>query len=331
MLSALNLYKSYSINHFTIDKVSITLKEGEMNAIVGESGSGKTTLLNLLSGLLEPDKGEIFLNKNKIQPTSEQLIPGHPKIKLVAQDFNLFPNLTIRENILYSIRFYEKKYQNFRVDYLIDNFGLSSIQNHLPKDVSGGEKQRTAIAQSIADEPSVLLLDEPFNQLDVQNKLLLKREINHLVKNEKMACAFVTHDINDALSGSDYISIIRNGKIIQTDTPERIYSNPLNDYVANISGICTIINSNLLEKYFNEKDFLIFKNKKLLIRPENIFLKANSKVKGIVKEVLFLGDRHQVGILISGLPILCAYTNKKIILNEQVSIEFDIENIKILN
>ncbi len=331
MLSAFNLYKSYSINHFTIDNISINLKEGEMNSIVGESGSGKTTLLRLLSGLLEADAGEIIFQNKKLLPPSGQLIAGHPKIKLVAQDFHLFPNLTLRENILYSIRFYEKKYQNFRADYLIENFGLSSIQNHLPKYVSGGEKQRTAIAQSIADEPYVLLLDEPFNQLDIQNKFLLKREIYNLVKNDRMTCAFVTHDINDAFSGSDYISIIKNGKIIQTDTPERIYSNPLNEYVAYISGICTIIHSDLLKKYFTENNFLIYKNKKIIIRPENIFLNENSQVKGIVKEVLFLGDRYQIGISIPELPILWTYTDKKIILNESVSFEFDIKNIKMLN
>ncbi len=231
MLSVKNLSKSYS-GKIILDKISFSVRKGQILGILGESGSGKTTLLKLVAGLSEPDKGIVKLAGEPIKPPSEKLVAGHANIKLVQQDFQLFPNISVRENIAYPLRMYEKSYIQQRTDDLIALCSLEKIQHQTPKEISGGEKQRTAIAQALADEPKVLLLDEPFSQLDIFNKRKLKAEISTIVKKLKVTCVLVSHDVSDVVSLVNQLIIIRNGKILQSGTPEALLQNPADDYVA---------------------------------------------------------------------------------------------------
>ena len=320
MLEAIKIGKSFPGTGPVLQNINLSFLPGEIHAIVGESGSGKTTLLNILAGLAEATNGEVLFNRKILLPPSQQLIAGHPKIKLVSQDFKLFPNLSLRENILYPIRFLDKEYKNFRADQLISLLKLDKISSHFPAGVSGGEKQRTAIAQAIADEPSVLLLDEPFSQLDSGNKDLLKKEIISLVEKEKIACAFVTHDANDSLSVADKISIIGKGKIIQTGTPLEIYFKPVNKYVAGLGGIYNLIP----EKMFN--NFVEQKNKKLMLRPNQIKINANGKYAGRVKEIYFLGDRYQAIIASGEFKILKTFSTQILPINAEIKFDIDFEN-----
>ena len=217
---------------------------------------------------------------------SDQLIPGHPDIKIVHQDYNLSALLTVRENIAYALRYYEKPYRDERVDELIQLCHLETVVNHPAKQLSGGEKQRTAIARALAEEARVLLLDEPFAHLDLLNRRRLTQTIRELAEQTGTACIFVTHDATDALSLSHRMGVLREGQLLQIGTPEEVYQQPINIYVAEITGEVNLF----------EPDFFLL-NGQIVVRPEAfiIHLQPTEKAtKAIVKRVVFEGSRYLV-------------------------------------
>jgi ABC-type proline/glycine betaine transport system ATPase subunit len=232
MLKAHIVSKNYDTRSVLTD-ISFEVKTGEIIAIVGESGSGKSTLLKILACQLDPDSGQVLLEDKVISPPKVQrLLSLHPDIKLVAQDFQLKPDFKIRENIDYALRTYTPEYRNSRVQELLVLCGISHIANQKAKNVSGGEKQRTAIAYAIADEPKVLLMDEPFSHLDSLNRQILKEKILGIIKKEEIAGVFVSHDLMEALTVADKILLIKNGHMIQYDTPLNFLQNPSDSYVS---------------------------------------------------------------------------------------------------
>lgn len=235
-----------------IPETNFVWPKGMIWAILGESGVGKSTFLHLLAGLINPHSGSISWNGTQVKPPKDKLVPGHPDIHLVRQQAGLFPNISLKDNLRYALRFYESSFRNERIDYLLEKGGLTDIQHQLPRAVSGGEQQRTAILMAMAEPPGVLLLDEPFSHLDARNKDVLRRLILDLVQEEETLVIFVTHDATDALSTADQISILGPTGWIQTGAPELLYSNPATDYVAGLTG-----------RFYQIHD--------QLIRPEQVF------------------------------------------------------------
>ena len=257
---------------FSIEKkrilkdISIACNYHETLAILGQSGSGKSTLLKLIAGLLEPDKGSLTIEGQNIDPPSEKLIPGHPKIKIVKQDNPLFPNISLRENIEYELRFYESEYRDYRVNKLLKLTRLKEVADQLPRHSSEGEQQRTAIARAIAEEPALLLLDEPFSNLDHMNKARMKDAVSEIVREENMACIFVTHEVSDVFGMADRLAVLKSGKIIQMGGPIEVYKEPVSEYVASLTGEYTILSADEFKLVFGIKS----KKKHVLIRPEHL-------------------------------------------------------------
>lgn len=269
-----------------LQQVSFNVNAGEVFGLLGESGSGKSTLLRIAAGLIDADEGEVWLDNQKLRLASDQLIPGHPDIKIVHQDYHLSAPLTVRENISYALRYYEKAYRDERVDELIQLCHLETVVNHPAKQLSGGEKQRTAIARALAEEARVLLLDEPFAHLDLLNRRRLTQTIRELAEQTGTACIFVTHDATDALSLSHRMGILREGQLLQIGTPEEVYQQPINLYAAEITGEVNVL----------EPDFLLL-NGQIVVRPEAfiIHLQPTEKAtEAIVKRVVFEGSRYLV-------------------------------------
>ncbi|KAA6434017.1 ABC transporter ATP-binding protein [Dyadobacter flavalbus] len=264
--------------------IDLELHAGEWLGILGESGSGKSTLLRIMGRFLDAEQGKVFFRKSELKPVSGELIPGHPSIRLIHQEFELFPNQTVEENIAYSLRFYEAQYRKGKVSELIATAGLENVRNQKAKLLSGGEKQRTAIARAIAEQPDVLLLDEPFAHLDNHNRRVLANAIEIMRKRHHMACIFVTHEAADALAWSDRIAVLKNGRMVQTGSPSEIYNNPLNSYVAELTG-----DINWLA---DQKD-----RKACFIRPEKLKLTKHpekSKWQGRVENIRFHGNYWEV-------------------------------------
>ncbi len=292
-------------NQAVVNHISFTLEEGAILSILGESGSGKTSLLHLIAGLYEPDSGTLMLDNQRITPPSEKLIAGHPDIKLVRQDYGLFPNISLRANIAYELRYYEEEYKQKRVDNLLSISGLIHVQHHLPRQVSGGEQQRAVIAKAIAEEPKLLLLDEPFSHLDSLNKNKIKNELFRMIKTEKIACIFVTHDVEDAYGIADDLLVMKKGEILQIGKPEHVYQHPNSQYVAEITGKVNILPATLLT-LLGGNDF-----SSTFLRPENIIFNSNSSCQGIVKKVQFLGAYYEMSIKIDDFMIQVYDFDKK--------------------
>ena len=301
MLTATHLSKSFANDVLAVRNVSFTLGPGRIMGLVGASGSGKSTLLNMLAGLADVDSGEVRLHGERVLGPGEVLVAGHPQIRLVHQEYQLMPNVSIRDNILYAVRFFEKAYQQARVDELLKRCHLTDVQHRLPRQVSGGEKQRTAIARAVADTPAVLLLDEPFSHLDLPNRIIVRDLLFDLIHNERTSCLFVTHDATDALSIADTLGILRDGRLVQLDSPSEVYHRPATAYAARLTGPVNILKAKhlpalglpeLLATDTYQPDALI------CLRPEQIHLDGTGVI-GTVRAVFFKGSQSEVEVELS--------------------------------
>ncbi len=300
MLTATHLSKSFA-DLPAVRNVSLTLAAGQIMALVGASGSGKSTLLNLIAGLLDADRGEVRLDNERVAGPKDVLVAGHPQIRVVPQEYQLMPNVSIRENINYALRFYERTYRDARVDELLRLCRLETVQHHKPREASGGEKQRTAIARAIAEPARVLLLDEPFSHLDLPNRLIVRDLLFELVRqktgNPPPACLFVTHDATDALSIADQIGIIQQGQLKQIGTPREVYFNPKSTYAARMTGPVNSIRGKhlgLLGLSPSDAPEACFG-----LRPEHIILTADGPVSGVVQAVFFQGHQSEIEVKVS--------------------------------
>lgn len=277
---------------FAVENISFELEKSEIISILGENGSGKSTLLKIIAGLLEPDSGNVYYKKEAVFGPVKKLIAGHEKIKLIHQNYNLFPNISLAENIAYVLRFHTKDYIEKRLQELLELCHLEEIKDKLPRNASGGEQQRTAIAAALAADAEVLLFDEPFANLDIFNRTELKGHIKRIAKKSKIAVVFVTHDAQDALSISDKLFIMKDGEIIRTGKPSEIYQNPQTPYVAQLTGLCNILKIKDLNEIINSISLIQDSNNKyIFIRPDDLVLKENlSEGNFIVKEIFYYGD-----------------------------------------
>ncbi|GAB2773159.1 ABC transporter ATP-binding protein [Rhabdobacter roseus] len=261
--------------------ISLDLKKNEWLGILGESGSGKSTLLRIMARLLDADEGEVYLGRDRLPDVSTQLIAGHAGIKHIHQEFELFPNQTVRENIAYALRFYEPDFRDERVEDLLELTQLGPVRDQKAKLLSGGEKQRTAIARSLAELPEVLLLDEPFAHLDSRNRQAILEAIQSIRRRHHLSCVFVTHEAADALAWCDRVAVLRAGQLVQVGTPEEIYDHPANAYVAELTGVVNWLPAERPEsgKYF--------------VRPEWVKVTKNSARatwRGTLAAVRFRGS-----------------------------------------
>lgn len=274
MLKVNTISFGYSKKKIVLDNFTFTLKEGEHLCVMGESGCGKSTLLKAIYGLLDLKKGEIFWKENQVLGPKFHLVPGMDFFKYVAQDFDLMPYISVAENIKkFLSRFYPEESEK-RTQELLEVIEMKAFENTKVKNLSGGQKQRVAIARALAKEPQLLLLDEPFGQIDNFKKNSLRRKLFTYLKDKNIACIVATHDKNDALSFADKLIVIRNKKIVANDSPKEIYNNPKEKYVATLFDDVNEINID------NKIVFLYPHQIKLVEKSENKATVLNSYFKG---------------------------------------------------
>ena len=274
-LEVKNLVKSYVDGAPVINDLSFSVNKGQLISFVGESGSGKSTFLRCLSGLEKPNSGIVSLNDQIINDKNVFITPQKRKIGYVFQDYPLFPHLNIKENICFNLQ--NIYYKNF--EKIIDLTNLKNLLERFPHEISGGEQQRACIARSIIREPDLLLLDEPFSNLDANIKFLIRDEICRIIRKSEITTILVTHDINDALNISDKILIFKAGIVQQYSSPETMYCEPANCYCAEILGD---INKFPIE------------NEVFYIRPENIKIVEKSSYSMIVEKCFFQGKDYKL-------------------------------------
>ncbi|WP_302163287.1 ABC transporter ATP-binding protein [uncultured Fusobacterium sp.] len=266
-----NLRKIFEENR-GIEKIDFSIEKGELISLLGPSGCGKTTLLNIIGGFLKPDNGKIYLEDRDIT----DIPPEKRDISTVFQSYALFPHMNVLENIKYGLKYKRltKKEQNELALEYLKIVGLDGYEKKSIQELSGGQQQRVALARALVLYPKILLLDEPFSNLDAKLKISMREELKELQKNLKISMIFVTHDQEEALSISDKVVVMNNGRIEQIGTPEEIYYSPINEYVANFIG---------------KSNFILKDGAKKLIRPENIKIEKNQKGNWEVINKEFMG------------------------------------------
>jgi iron(III) transport system ATP-binding protein len=268
MLKVNNITFGYSKKKKVLENFNFTLHKGEHLCIMGESGCGKSTLLKAVYGLLDLQNGEIFWKEDLVLGPKFNLVPGFENFKYVAQNFDLMPYISVSENIKkFLSRFYPKESEE-RCGELLEVIEMEAFKDVKVKNLSGGQKQRVAIARALAKEPELLLLDEPFSQIDNFKKNSLRRNIFSYLKEKDITCIVATHDKNDALSFADKLIIIKDNKILINDDPKKIYHNPREKYIASL---------------FDDVNEIEIDGEKLLFYPQQIKIveKSDTTVKVI--------------------------------------------------
>lgn len=246
-----------------LQNLTFSLDEGQQLAIIGESGCGKSTLLKLIYGLYDCDEGNISWKSEPILGPKFHLIPGMPFMKYLAQDFDLMPFITVGENVgKFLSNFYPKEKQN-RIDELLNLVEMSEFKHVKAKFLSGGQMQRVALARVLAQEPEVLLLDEPFSHIDNFRKNKLRRKIFQYLKDKQITTLVASHDINDVLSFSDEVIVLKDTTILEKATPLELYSQPKYPYTAALFG-------EVNEIEINGKMQLIYPNQLQIVEKSDI-------------------------------------------------------------
>lgn len=225
------IYHCYDLNSFELNIDQLEVNDGEAIALIGESGCGKTTLLRAIAGLEEPRKGTIQIDGNIVCAPGIFVNPEKRKVGLVFQDYALFPHLTVRKNIEFGIKGLPTSEKRSRMEEMLELTGLGELLDRYPHELSGGQQQRVALARALVYKPDVLLLDEPFSNMDEPLKVRLRSEIKKLVSETKTTTVLVSHDIRDAFAIADTIVILKNGKIEQQGNQQDLKNNPSSDYV----------------------------------------------------------------------------------------------------
>ena len=226
-----------------VESVSFSVPAGAVTVIAGESGSGKSTLLKLMSGLMGTDSGEVLYKGQKIKDPSERLIPGHEAMKMVAQDFNLDIYAKAYDNIARLLPNTDLKTKRVRTMETMEFLKIDHLAGKRVVDLSGGEQQRVAIARAIITEPEVLLLDEPFSQIDSVVKTELRADIRRMSHYLGITVVLVSHDPADALSLADHMVIMKEGRVVETGTAARLYNYPENLYTSRLLSDCNVLSA----------------------------------------------------------------------------------------
>lgn len=234
-LIAKTLSRAFS-GRTVVDQVSLALEPGQVTSLIGPSGSGKTTLLRLLAGMERQDTGSVASGAELLSGDGTFVPIEKRRIGLVFQDFALFPHLSVLGNVMFGLRALPKSDRQRQAETWIDRLGLSHRRDAFPHHLSGGEQQRTAIARALAPEPVAILLDEPFSGLDPAMRDQVRSAALDAVRAANIPALLVTHDASEALVHSDQVAVINAGRILQVDTPERIYKQPNNLAVARALG-----------------------------------------------------------------------------------------------
>jgi len=339
-----NISKKYGSGSSPIvEEIVMDLEKGEFLALVGESGSGKTTLLRLIAGLEKPDRGEIRIGGELMSSADFSVPPEARNVGMVFQDYALFPHLKVSQNVNFGLNRWPKSKAKGRVEDVLEIVGLSEMGHRYPHELSGGEQQRVALARAMAPRPDVLLLDEPFSNLDTQLKDQVRTEVRNILKTAGISTLFVTHDTVDALSTSDRIAIIQQGRLQQTGDPSSIYLNPANPYVANFFGNVNVMEANVKDGIWQTQLGPVkldyngsASNLLIMIRPDCFYIAQDETAiwSGKVKSISYLGGHYQLRVEVAkekGEKDLVIHTREELGVGQLVGFGVNIKDIHIFS
>ncbi|HCM34319.1 ABC transporter ATP-binding protein [Chryseobacterium sp.] len=309
LLEINNLFFSHSKEKPLFQNLNLRFEAGRIIALAGESGCGKSTLLGLIYGLLDWESGEIIFDGNKLLGPKGNLVPGEAEMKFVAQNFDLMPYATVAENVGKFISNINLAKKRETVMELLEVVGLQEFADVLPKYLSGGQQQRVAIARALSVLPKLLILDEPFSNLDFPRKIELRERLFRYVKQHQISLIISTHELQDIMPWLDQVVILQNGRLIQNDSPEETYRNPYNVYVAKLFGEVNI---------FSETEVIDFELSKPTYYPKEIKI-SETGLEAEILESRFAGNYYWNKIKVRSKELII-YTEEK--LNNPVNVSF---------
>jgi len=300
-ISLENVSKYYSEDSTAgVSSINLIIKKGDFVAIVGESGSGKSTLLKLIYGLLAPDSGEVFFNDEHLNGPHEKLIPGHDSMKMLNQDFNLNVFAKVYENIESMLSNEDLKGKKQKAQSMMEFLRIDHLANKKIVDLSGGEQQRVALARAIITEPEVLLLDEPFSQLDAVLKAQFRADLKRLNDELGITIIIVSHDPVDGLTLANQMIILKDGKLIESGRPDLLYSGPAHIYTGRLLGNAFVLS-------VDEARQMGIKSQKeiIMIYPEWVQLKNSWSSKGyLIRDIFFKGFYEDLLLERNGVQVI---------------------------
>lgn len=302
-------------NRKILDNINLLIEPFSKTALIGETGSGKSTLMKIMAGLVQPSLGEAIFEHKRIEGPNEVLIPGHKKIGYLSQHFELLNNYRVEELLDMA-----NKMEQREADEIYRLCKIEHLLKRKTNAISGGERQRIALARVLVGNPKLLLLDEPFTNLDLSNNKIINGIINELCETRKTTVVLVSHDPANILSWADQIIVLHEGKMIQADSPEEIYFNPVNAYTAGLVG-----DYNCIEKDSPLRTAFNLPDNRLYFRTEEFTIveKNNNSTAATIKEKLFYGNHYKLKLNIAGDDLDIMVRNTSFSVGQEVSIEFN--------
>ena len=339
-----------------VDSLDLDIQEGEFFSLLGPSGCGKTTLLRILAGFEYPTTGSVFIDDSEVTNQTPNLRPSN----MVFQNYAIFPHINVQRNIEFGLRKEKlsKKELNLRVKESLKMVQLEGYEERFSNQLSGGQRQRVALARALVKRPKVLLLDEPLGALDKKLREEMQIELRNLQKDLGITFIFVTHDQEEAMTMSDRVAVMNEGRILQISPPKELYNKPINKFVSEFIGNINLLETSIVDQ--NDKDLtleilgigkqnfkknnfnsILSENIFVALRPEDIFIKkemietADINIQGIVKNVSFYGESTYYYVKVEGIRKLLMVSNfvdqVSINENDKCNLGFNLEDIKLVS
>jgi iron(III) transport system ATP-binding protein len=327
--------------HPILKNVSFALPSHTLGALVGPSGSGKTTLLRLVAGFETPGEGKIMLDEKLCSTPAKVVSPEHRGIGIVFQDFALFPHLNVEENVGYGLFKSAAPDRKSRTTYILDLLGLGPFAKRYPQELSGGQQQRVALGRALAPNPKLLLLDEPFSQLDPELREELIQVMNLVLTETKITTLLVTHHQEDAYDLAQHLGVIEGGVLLQWGDPFELYHSPRNRFVADFLGKGALLPATVVERGFVQtevgkmpcsKEWALGEVCELLVRPDDlVHIDGGGSFSGKLLKKRFRGSAHLYTIELESkrqvLALVPSHHNHRV--GEQVGLAVDMRHVNL--
>ncbi len=306
-------------DHLAVAGLSMHVNTGNIVCLLGPSGCGKTTVLRAIAGFHPLDTGEILLNGRRVSYPGFTLPPEKRRLGMVFQDNALFPHLNVADNVGFGLRGMNGEQKASVVKNVLDMVGLAGLGNRFPHELSGGQQQRVALARALAPQPDLILLDEPFSNLDIELRERLSSEVRDILKRQGTTAVLVTHDQHEAFALGDVVGVMHEGRLLQWDTPYNLYHEPNCRFVADFIGQGVFLNGTLLAPDTVETEIGVYQGNRayqwgkgtrveILLRPDDIVPDPASPLKGEVTQKAFKGAEILYTLrLESGLKVLSLF------------------------
>jgi iron(III) transport system ATP-binding protein len=338
-LEVKNISKAYN-GKCVINSLSFELQKGHIGCLLGESGCGKTTVLRCIAGFEPIQSGFIFIDGALVSSSTNRIPPENRRLGMVFQDYALFPHLTVRKNITFGLKRMSKQKQNHRVIEMLDLVGLIGDAEKYPHELSGGQQQRVALARALAPNPDILLMDEPFSNLDVTLRERLSIEVRRILNELGISVLLVTHNQNEAFAMADTIGVMKDGYIEQWDTAYNLYHRPKSQYVADFVGEGVLVQGKVTAEDEVQTQLGLLKGRfsypcrngcpaSVLIRPEDIIYDDDSPYKAKILRKNFRGANILYTLRVQGdenvLALVSSHHNHSI--GQEIGIRPQVDEI----